>query len=57
MNRDGLQHWIGLGLANGILLGGALAAAHRGHALAVAAVAGILITSTYLVGCRWAAKH
>ncbi len=57
MDRDSLHHWIGLGLANGLLLGGALAAADRGHALAVAALAGIFITSTYLLSCRWAARH
>ncbi len=57
MKRDSWHHWIGLGLANGLLLGGALAAAHRGHALAVAVVAGVFITSTYLLSCRWAARN
>jgi hypothetical protein len=46
---------LALGLANGLLLGAALAATHRGHALAVAAGAGTFISLTYLIVTRWRA--
>ncbi len=54
--KMGVPQWIGLGVANGILLGGALATAHRGHYVAVAVGAGIFITFTYVFTCRRAAK-
>ncbi len=46
---------LALGVANGLLLGAALAAAHRAHALLVAAGAGTFITLTYLVATRFRA--
>ncbi len=51
--RRAFSELLALGLANGVLLGGALAAAHRGHALAVAMVTGTFITLVYLLATRW----
>lgn len=51
--RRALAELLALGLANGLLLGGALAAAHRGHALAVAVGTGTFVTLTYLLMTRW----
>jgi hypothetical protein len=51
--RRALAEVLALGLANGLLLGTALAAAHRGHALIVASGAGTFISLTYLLMTRW----
>ena len=48
-----LAEVLALGLANGLLLGAALATADRGHALFVASGAGTFITLTYLLMTRW----
>ncbi len=53
--RIGIPQLIGIGIANGILIGGALATAHRGRYLAVAIATGIFITFTYVMSCRWSA--
>ncbi len=44
---------LALGVANGLLLGAGLAAAHRVQALGVAAGAGTFITLTYLLATRF----
>ena len=51
--RRALAEVLALGLANGLLLGAALATAHPGHALAVATGSGTFITLTYLLVTRW----
>ncbi len=51
--RRALAELLALGLANGLLLGGALATAHRGHALVVAVGTGTFVTLTYLLTTRW----
>ncbi len=55
--QSGIGALVGLGAANGLLLGAALAAVHRGHALFVAIVAATLINLTFLLGCHAAAKQ
>jgi hypothetical protein len=51
--RRALAEVLALGMANGILLGAGLAAAHRAPALLVASGTGTFITLTYLVMTRW----
>ena len=51
--RRAIAEVLALGLANGLLLGAGLAAAHRGHGLLVASGAGTFITLTYLLMTRW----
>jgi len=51
--RRAIAEVLALGLANGLLLGAAIAAANRGHALFVASGAGTFITLTYLLITRW----
>ena len=55
MNRAARQvtELLALGIANGLALGTALAASHRGHALAIAVGAGTAITMVYLAAARW----
>ena len=51
--RRVLLEVLALGLANGLLLGAGLTAAHRAPALLLACGAGTLITLTYLLTMRW----
>ena len=51
--RRALSEMLALGLANGLLLGAVLMAAHRGPALLMACGAGTFITLTYLLTMRW----
>ena len=51
--RRVLSEVLALGLANGLLLGAGLTAAHRGPALLLASGAGTVITLTYLLTTRW----
>ena len=51
--RRALSEVLALGLANGVLLGAGLTAAHRVPALFMAFGAGTLVTLTYLLVLRW----
>lgn len=51
--RRALAEVLALGLANGLLLGTALTAAHRGPALLIASGIGTFVTLTYLLIMRW----
>ena len=51
--RRALAEVLALGLANGLLLGAGLAAAHPAHGLMVASGAGTFITLTYLLMTHW----
>lgn len=51
--RHALSEVLALGLANGLLLGTALTAAHRAPALLIASGVGTFITLTYLLTTRW----
>ena len=44
---------VALGVANGLLLGAGLGAAHRLEALAIASGVGTFLTLTYLLMVRW----
>ncbi len=48
-----LTELLALGLGNGLLLGGALAAVNRGCALALAMGTGTFVTLAYLLATRW----
>jgi len=51
--RRALTEVLTLGLANGLLLGAGLTAAHRAPALLVASGAGTFLTLSYLLVTRW----
>ncbi len=51
--RRALAEVLTLGLANGLLLGAGLTAAHRAPALLVASGVGTLVTLAYLLTMRW----
>jgi hypothetical protein len=51
--RRALFEVLALGLANGLLLGAALAAANPGPALLLACGAGTVVTLVYLLTTRW----
>ena len=54
MTNRARRFWelVALGIANGVLLGAGLAAAHRGHAVPVAVGAGVFITFAYWLSTR-----
>lgn len=51
--RRALTEMLVLGVANGLLLGAGLTAAHRGPALFIASGIGTFITLAYLLMTRW----
>lgn len=51
--RRALTEMLVLGLANGLLLGAAMTAAHRAPALLIASGVGTFVTLTYLLTTRW----
>ncbi len=51
--RRAVTEVLALGLANGVLLGAGLTAAHRGPALLLASGAGTFLTLIYLLTMRW----
>jgi hypothetical protein len=51
--RRVLSEVLALGVANGLLMGTALTASHRGPALLMASGVGTFVTLTYLLETRW----